>query len=188
MILRTCLGAFLLSAHLVHAGQPPHDIPSAYRLAAHRAEVPASVLFAVALQESAMMWNGRLIPWPWTLNAAGTPARYPSRREACRALLRSLRDGTTPVDVGLAQISVSYHRDRVRAPCELLDPYRNLALAAAILREQHEPGEAWAEAVGRYHRPAGGEPAARYRSGVEQYLSQVVGAPLAATTLHLPAP
>ena len=58
-------------------------------------------------------------------------------------------------------------------PCELLDPYRNLAIAATILREHHEPGEDWLLAVGRYHRPAGGDPAARYRRSVLQHLSQL---------------
>ena len=185
---RAGLAALLLSVQGVNAGARPAEVPIAYQLAAHRADVPSSVLFALALQESGTKWNGRLVPWPWTLNVAGTPARYPGRREACHALLRALREGTSPVDVGLAQISVSYHRDRVRTPCELLDPYRNLALAGAILREQHEAGDAWAEAVGRYHRPAGGEPAAQYRSDVERHLSHVVGARLASSMLHTPAP
>ena len=38
--------------------------PPAYQLAAHRADVPAAVLYAVALQESGAMLRGRLIPWP----------------------------------------------------------------------------------------------------------------------------
>jgi len=184
----TSVVALMLMVPAVHAATPVREIPLAYQLAADRAEVPASILFALALQESATRRNGRLIPWPWTLNIAGAPARFATRREACVALLRALREGAAPVDVGLGQISVQHHRHRVRTPCALLDPYRNLALAATILREHHRPDEAWSLAVGRYHRPAGGAPAARYRSSVERHLARVLGTRLASMTLHGPAP
>lgn len=146
--------------------------PSAYQHAASNAGIPASVLFAVALQESGMTVRGRLIPWPWTLNTDGVPRRFNKRAEACAALLLGLTRYKN-TDVGLGQISVRYHGHRVREPCELLDPYRNLAIAAAILRENHTPGENWLVAIGHYHRPAGGEPAARYRRSVQRHLARV---------------
>lgn len=77
--------------------------PPAYQLAAHRADVPAAVLYAVALQESGAMLRGRLIPWPWTLNVAGSPQRYATRAEACAGLHRALAH--TPanrIDAGLS--------------------------------------------------------------------------------------
>ena len=77
--------------------------------------------------------------------------------------------------MGLGQINVGYHGHRVNRPCELLDPYRNLAITATILREQHMPGDDWLIAIGRYHRPAGGAPAARYRRLVKQHLARVTG-------------
>jgi hypothetical protein len=150
--------------------------PAAYRLAGAGADVPPDVLFAVALQESGLRLHGRLIPWPWTLNVAGEPFRFQNRRVACAALRAALADTpATRVDVGLAQINVGYHAHRVDRPCDLLDPYRNLEIAATILREQHESGEDWLLAAGRYHRPAGGAPAARYRQGVQQHLLQALG-------------
>ena len=63
------------------------------------------------------------------------------------------------IDAGLGQVNLGYHAHRYAHPCELLDPYRNLAIAAEILQEQHTPGEDWLVAIGRYHRPAGGAPA-----------------------------
>ncbi|MBF3109451.1 lytic transglycosylase domain-containing protein, partial [Pseudomonas aeruginosa] len=72
----------------------------------------------------------------------------------------------TRIDAGLGQINLGYHKHRFTGACDLLDPYRNLAGAAEILKEQHTPGEDWLLAIGRYHRPAGGEPAARYRRSV----------------------
>ncbi|WP_449252236.1 transglycosylase SLT domain-containing protein [Chitinimonas lacunae] len=150
--------------------------PPAYQLAARLAGVPPSVLFAVALQESGIARRGRLVPWPWTLNVAGTPQRYTTQTDACRGLQQALRDTTANrIDVGLGQVNLGYHAHRYDAPCDLLNPYRNLAIAAEILREHHTPGEDWLLAIGRYHRPAGGEPAARYRRSVHRHLARVLG-------------
>jgi hypothetical protein len=150
--------------------------PPAYQFAARAAGIPSPVLYAVALQESGAIVRGRLIPWPWTLNVAGAAQRYATRTEACAGLHRALAQASARrIDVGLGQINLGYQASRYATPCELLDPYRNLAVAAAILREQHTPGEDWLLAIGRYHRPAGGEPAAQYRRRVRLHLVRVLG-------------
>jgi len=150
--------------------------PPAYQIAAQRAGIPSTVLYAVALQESGIHRNGRIVPWPWSLNVAGQPRRYATRTDACAGLWQAMR--TTPrtrIDAGLGQINLGYHQRRYASACDLLDPYRNLAIAAAILREQHTSGEDWLLAIGRYHRPAGGAPAARYRRSVSRHLARVQG-------------
>ncbi|MDE2051910.1 MAG: lytic transglycosylase domain-containing protein [Gammaproteobacteria bacterium] len=150
-------------------------VPPAYRWAARAAHVPASILFAVAREESGMPIRGRWIPWPWTLNVAGAPHRFASQAEACAALGRALRKSPSgPIDVGLGQIDLGYYGDRVATPCDLLNPYLNLLLAARILRGFHHVDEGWMTAVGRYHRPAGGAPAEKYRREVAQQLAQVL--------------
>lgn len=165
----------LIAAACAYAVQAQEHPPAAYQLAATSADVPPFVLFAVALQESGIRLHGRHIPWPWTLNVAGEPRRFQNRAAAC-ADLRHALVGTpaTRIDVGLAQVNAGYHAHRITHACELLDPYRNLQIAATILREQHIAGEDWLLAVGRYHRPAGGPPAARYRQSVHQHLLRVV--------------
>ncbi|MBV6791555.1 transglycosylase SLT domain-containing protein [Xanthomonas euvesicatoria] len=171
------------------AGRAQEVPPPAYQIAAQRAGVPSSVLYAVALQESGAALNGRLVPWPWSLNVAGASRRYASRAEACVGLHQALRSvPPTRVDAGLGQVNLGHQRHRYRQPCDLLDPYRNLAIAAEILREQHTPGEDWLLAIGRYHRPAGGATAARYRRSVGLHLARVLGAPRldAATRRNLP--
>jgi len=156
---------------IAHAQTIP---PPAYQLAAQRAGIPSTVLYAVALQESGIRRNQRLVPWPWSLNIAGQSRRFDTRVQACTALQQALRDTpSTRIDVGLAQINLGYQRHRYRQPCELLDPYRNLSIAAEILKEQHRPDEDWLLAIGRYHRPAGGEPAARYRRSVSRHLARI---------------
>ena len=159
--------------------------PPAYQIAAHRAGIPSTVLYAVALQESGLQRDGRLVPWPWTLNVAGAPHRFSSRAKACAGLQKALREvPPTRVDAGLGQVNLGYQKHRYPQPCDLLDPYRNLAIAAEILREQHTDGEDWLLAIGRYHRPAGGVAAARYRASVHKHLQRVLGGALAENSLR----
>ncbi|VFT27680.1 lytic transglycosylase, catalytic [Pseudomonas aeruginosa] len=172
--LRALVLAAGLYAGAAHAQEVP---PPAYQLAAQRAGIPSTVLYAVALQESGIRRNGRIVPWPWSLNVAGQSRRYATRADACASLQRAMRSTPhTRIDAGLGQINLGYHQHRYASACDLLDPYRNLAIAAEILREQHTPGEDWLLAIGRYHRPAGGEPAARYRRSVSRHLARVQGA------------
>ena len=171
------LRALVLAAALyvcaTHAQEVP---PPAYQLAAQRAGIPSTVLYAVALQESGVRRNGRIVPWPWSLNVAGQSHRYATRADACAGLQQAIRATPhTRIDAGLGQINLGYHQQRYSTACDLLDPYRNLAIAAEILHEQHTPGEDWLLAIGRYHRPAGGEPAARYRHSVSRHLARVQG-------------
>ena len=172
------LRALVLAAALyvcaTHAQEVP---PPAYQLAAQRAGIPSTVLYAVALQESGVRRNGRIVPWPWSLNVAGQSHRYATRADACAGLQQAIRATPhTRIDAGLGQINLGDHQQRDSTACDLLDPYRNLAIAAEILHEQHTPGEDWLLAIGRYHRPAGGEPAARYRRSVSRHLARVQGA------------
>jgi len=163
--------ALLLMVHAIRADELP---PPAYQLAAHEANVPSSVLFAIALQESGTRVRGQLLPWPWTLNIAGNPYRFATRQAACHALLQALaRHNAKRVDVGLGQTNLGYHGQRFSNPCEALDPYRNLAVTAALLQEHHTTSGDWVSAAGRYHRPAGGTPAARYRAGFSQQLERL---------------
>lgn len=150
--------------------------PPAYQIAAQRAGVPSPILYAIALQESGIRKGGRVVPWPWTLNVAGAGRRFDSKAEACAGLRHAIQEAPlTRLDVGLGQINLGYQQHRYDHPCDLLDPYRNLVIAAEILKEQHNPGEEWMLAIGRYHRPAGGPPAARYRRSVGQHLARVLG-------------
>ena len=174
--LRALVFAAGLYVSTIYAQEVP---PPAYQLAAQRAGIPSTVLYAVALQESGIRrggGKGRIVPWPWSLNVAGQSRRFATRADACSGLQQAMRSTPhTRIDAGLGQINLGYHKHRFTSPCDLLDPYRNLAIASEILKEQHSPGEDWLLAIGRYHRPAGGEPAARYRRSVSRHLARVQG-------------
>ncbi|EAN8916643.1 Soluble lytic murein transglycosylase-related regulatory protein (some contain LysM/invasin domains) [Salmonella enterica subsp. salamae] len=154
-------------------------LPAAYRQAAERYRVPPELLWAVAQTESGARLNTQRQPWPWTLNIKGTGYRYASREQACRALLAAARSTSLKrIDVGLGQINLGWQRDYFTSPCDALHPYRNLALTARLLRQRYDerPGS-WLNAAARYHRPAGGAPATRYRRQVSQALQQLARTP-----------
>lgn len=131
--------------------------PPAYQLAAAQAGIPASVLFAIAQQESGTLLRGQLMPWPWTLNVAGTPQRFATRDQACTALTVALtRHDPKRIDVGLGQTNLGYHPERYPTACDALDPHSNLAVTADLLHEHYADVGDWVIAAGRYHRPRWG--------------------------------
>lgn len=163
--------AVIILLSVYYASAIAADVPPAYAIAVRGSRVPATLLYAVALQESGMPWSGRLVPWPWTLNVAGTPYRLLNRQQACHVLTREIaRNPRTRIDIGLTQINLGHQGHRVSAPCQLLDPYRNLGVAVQILDEHSADGADWITVAGRYHRPAGGTHAARYRESIARRL------------------
>lgn len=156
-------------------------IPPAYVAAARANAVPPRVLYAVARAESGVSLPVGRRPWPWTLNVAGTAHRFKTRSRACRAL-RSALASTTVVDVGLGQLNVRWNPDlfggagRFSNPCSALDPYDNLDAAAKLLRDRYRGDGDWVAAAGRYHRPAGGAPAHRYRAAIRREMQRLANA------------
>lgn len=158
------------------------DIPSAYVVAAEDNGIPPEVLYAVAMTESQMSLGHAVRPWPWTLNVGGKGYRYDTRSDACTAL-RSFLQKTRVVDVGIAQMNVRWQTQvfgpgkRFSDPCAGLDPYANLDEAAKVIRQHYEASGDWVIAAGRYHRPAGGRPAERYRASVSRQLARLGDSP-----------
>ncbi|EAN4681529.1 hypothetical protein EHN46_21815 [Salmonella enterica] len=155
----------------VHAAQ---DVPVGYRQVAQQAGVPADLLYAMALTESGSRVSQGLRPWPWTLNVAGKGYRYSTRQEACIALNQFIRT-TSPkrIDAGLGQINIGWNGHFFATPCDALAPYPNLQIAARLLRSHYDRWQNWYEAAGRYHHPAGGKPAQRYRQQVSRHLQKL---------------
>lgn len=160
-------------------------IPFAFIDAAVMHDVPPVLLFAVALTESVDYEHefvnrevGRRA-WPWTLNVKGQGFKYASREEACIALEAKLKD-TRLIDVGIAQLNIRWNPDlfaregRFPHPCDALDPYANLEESARLLSKHFRTTGDWLVAAGRYHRPAGGQPAERYQHSVEREIQRII--------------
>lgn len=156
---------------LAHTSQ---DVPIGYQQVAQRAGVPARLLYAVALTESGTQVSQGLRPWPWTLNVKGQGYRYTTRSEACSALTYFIRTTDAKrIDAGLGQINLGWNGHYFTSPCDALAPYPNLHVTAFLLRQHYDKWQDWKEAVGRYHHPAGGKHAQRYRQQVIRHLQNL---------------
>ena len=127
-------------------------IPRAYERVANEYRIPASLFYAVALQESqATLGRNVRRPWPWTLNVAGVGYRYGSQHAAYHALGRWLARGENRIDVGLMQVHWRYHSGRLGTAWTALQPYHNLRVGASILRDCFRRERDWIAASGCYH-------------------------------------
>lgn len=165
-------GIGLMQSVAVTALEKLEEIPIAYALVAKAYEVPADILYAVALAESGKPYKATYRPWPWALNIDGQSFYCHSEQEAARRIGAALQHKQA-IDIGLMQISWYWHRQRFASPAEALVPIHNLKVGAAILREQYEQTGDWWRAVGRYHDPGRDERsldnAKRYRERVERH-------------------
>lgn len=151
--------------------------PPAYQRAAVMHGVPPAVLYSIAKVESNLKITIGYYPWPWTLNVKGKGSYFATRAEACSAVMEGLRiHGKYGVDIGLTQQNWGWVGSQHYAhPCDALSPSGNLNTAAIELRKCFEKEGDWVRAAGCYHRPAGGEPARRYREAFTKKYLQIIG-------------
>lgn len=148
---RVGLVAFALSITVPGWAYPANEIPPAFQAAALRHGIPPAYLYAVALHESAREENNIRRPYPWVLNVAGHAEWFSSEQETVDRLKTLIASEQTNVDIGLMQVNWSYHHARFKSPADAVDPYRNIAVGAQILKESWvEKGDLW-RGVGRYH-------------------------------------
>lgn len=162
---------------VTHAATARYSVPPGYGAVGREVGVPPAILFAVAMEESRRLWAGtkerRLLPYPWTLNVAGTPCRFESEKACLGYLQLLLQNGRTLVDIGLMQVCWKYHAHRFANAAQAIDPYTNLRAGARILREHYDASAEWLAAIGRYHSPADGPRARAYASRVAGHLSRI---------------
>ena len=149
MIRQLVVGATLMQSITAAALD---EFPVAYVVVARAANVPADILYAVALAESGRSYKGVLLPWPWTLNVEGQGIFCESQGEAI-VLATEAINRKELVDIGLTQVNWYWHQQRFSRVDDALVPMLNLKAGAAILREQYEVSGDWWQAVGRYHDP-----------------------------------
>jgi Transglycosylase SLT domain len=151
------------------------QIPAAYIKVAGIKNIPVELLYAIAATESLYGYTDPVTdktvngPWPWSLNINGRGIRFDNRVEAHQALKKAIVQQQI-VDVGVMQISWSWHQQRFQKPWTALDPYTNLMAGADILFEQYQKTGDWWVAVGAYHAP-GIDKASLLRA--EQYRQRV---------------
>lgn len=111
------------------------------------------ILYAVALIESAnSSGTTKITPWPWAINKAGKSILSDNQRQADAILKKSIAEGNKHIDIGLMQINLHWHGNRVSKPEDLLNPVTNLTVGARLLAEaiQSSPNDL-VIGIGRYH-------------------------------------
>ncbi len=130
------------------------NIPPKYQQIAYQYQIPGVILYAVALAESGMVLkSGKFRAWPWTLNVAGKPKRYSTRKEAWKAIQYYMAQGVRSIDIGLLQVNWLWNGDKLGNTWSALDPVFNAKTGAKLLHEAFVIKGNWPEAVGHYHSP-----------------------------------
>jgi hypothetical protein len=147
------------------------SIPAGYRQVALEYDLPPALLYAVALTESgqSLLSDGRFLPWPWAHNIGGEGHFFPSRQQAWQALQTALANTNNSVDIGLMQINWRYHHIALGSAWQALDPYHNLRVAAAILRDCYIEHTNWIQSAGCYHAPNDVTRAQAYAARVKRH-------------------
>ena len=145
------------------------DIPEAYHRIANHFGVPVDKWFAILLQESGKQYQGRLLPWPWTLNVAGKSYRFNSKTEMAAFLRRTQPHELNKIDIGFGQIHWGSHKDQFQSVADLVEPIINLSYSAYWFKQQYAASNDWWIAVGKYHAPNNTTNAQKYRLAVQRH-------------------
>lgn len=115
--------------------------------------LPAHLLDAIARVESGRPdpRTGRLAPWPWTINAAGSGAFFATEAEAIAAVQRLQSRGVRSIDVGCLQINLMFHPDAFASLDEAFEPSANARYAAHFLDALRAATHDWLQAIADYH-------------------------------------
>lgn len=95
--------------------------------------------------------NGTLLPWPWSINAAGKGYYYATRQEAIDAVRAFQQQGVTSIDVGCMQVNLLHHPTAFPSLDSAFDPYSNARYAGMFLQKMKEQTGSWPRAAAAYH-------------------------------------
>ncbi|PTV95271.1 transglycosylase-like protein with SLT domain [Rhodobacter aestuarii] len=119
--------------------------------ASRRTGVPISVLKAISLTETGKKIDGKLRPWPWTVNMEGAGHWFDTLDEARAYVFKEFKRGARSFDVGCFQINYKWHNQHFSSIDEMFDPLANALYAAKFLAELYDEKGSWNGAAGAYH-------------------------------------
>jgi hypothetical protein len=121
--------------------------------AEHRVQLPPGLLLAIGRVESGRRdpASGRIIAWPWTINAGGVGQSFDDRASAAAMTQSLLAKGVASIDVGCFQINLAAHPDAFRTLADAFDPPSNAEYAAQFLMALRGRTGSWEGAVAAYH-------------------------------------
>jgi hypothetical protein len=161
---------------------------SAWRQASRESGVPEAVMQAISLTETGRRRDGRLQPWPWTVNVEGRGAWFDTAEAALAHVEAAQAGGARSFDLGCFQINHRWHGHHFPSVAAMFDPLANARYAARFLSDLHAETGDWGAAAGAYHSRSP-EFAARYRTRFEEILTTLAGpAPPPTDNAPLPVP
>ncbi len=155
------LAVFLMGAS-AHAGQVTNEdalLAGARQCTQHmplqetKYGIPRHLLMAIGSNESGRYHKGinAVVPWPWTVNAAGKGYYFDSKQEAISAVTKLRAQGIESIDVGCMQVNLKHHAKAFNTLQEAFDPQSNVAYAARFLRTNFDAAGSWMKATAFYH-------------------------------------
>ena len=133
--------------------------------AARANAIPLNILYSVGLTETGH--KGALNPYD--MNVAGRSVHANRLDEALARIDFERARGARLIDVGCMQINIHWHGKNFNSIGEMFDPARNVAYAAAYLKQLRAREGTWTLAVARYN--AGPDNPAAQKS----YVCAVIG-------------
>jgi hypothetical protein len=115
--------------------------------------LPPKLLHTIGIVESgrADPATGRVIPWPWTIDVAGTGHMYATKAAAIAAVRDLQSSGIVSIDVGCMQINLMHHPDAFASLDEAFDPWANTRYGARFLSALYRETGNWPQAAAAYH-------------------------------------
>ena len=143
---------------------PSQQCQTAIAAAEAGAGVPAGLMHAIGAMESGRRdKSGRVVAWPWTINAEGAGSYFATKGEAIAAVLALQARGIRSIDVGCMQVNLMHHSAAFPTLNDAFDPAANARYAASFLQRLLAQTGSWPAATAGYHSltPEHGEPYAR---------------------------
>ncbi len=135
---------------------PPADPGWQCRAAIAAAErgfgIPAGLMAAIGRIESGRRGaDGRVDPWPWSIDAEGNGRMFDSKPAAVAAVRSLQAAGVRSIDVGCMQVNLLHHPDAFDGLDAAFDPVSNVGFAARFLLQLRSQTGSWPEAAALYH-------------------------------------
>lgn len=137
--------------------------------------VPVSVLKAISLTETGKKIDGKLRPWPWTVNMEGAGHWFDTLDEARAYVFQEFKRGARSFDIGCFQINYKWHNEHFSSIDEMFDPKANALYAARFLADLYAETGSWNAAAGAYHSRTK-EHADRYSARFAELRERFMGA------------
>ena len=115
--------------------------------------LPPKLLQTIGIVESGRPdpLSGRIVPWPWTINAGGVGHFFETKESAIEAVQDLQKAGTNSIDVGCMQINLVQHPAAFASLEEAFDPAANTRYGARFLSALYREIGNWPQAAAAYH-------------------------------------